>query len=99
MTGVRGRRYLVMLALRAGLVGWYAAVGLLLVPRWTKSELVGLAARDFGRTLSIGGVSFNPFTWKLQITDFSLPDSDGRPMISFGRLQVALGIASVPRLA
>ena len=99
MPGVRGRRWLVILAVLAGLVGLYAAVGFLLVPRWTRSELVGFTARDFGRTLSIGDVSFNPFTWTLEITDFSLPDADGRPMISFGRLTVAVGISSVPRLA
>src|SRR5487761_1495989 len=99
MPGVRGRRWLVILAVLAGLVGVYAAVGFLLVPRWTRSELVGVTARDFGRTLSIGDVSFNPFTWTLEITDFSLPDADGRPMISFGRLTVAVGISSVPRLA
>jgi uncharacterized protein involved in outer membrane biogenesis len=99
MPGVRGRRWLVILAVLVGLVALYAAVGFLLVPRWTRSELVQLTARDFGRTLSIGGVSFNPFTWTLDITDFSLPDADGRPMISFGRLEVAVGISSVPRLA
>jgi hypothetical protein len=99
MPGVRGRRYLVILAVLAGLVGLYAAVGFLLVPRLTRSELVGLAARDFGRTLSIGDVSFNPFTWKMQITDLSLPDADGRPMVSFGRLEVAVAISSVARLA
>jgi uncharacterized protein involved in outer membrane biogenesis len=99
MPGVRGRRYLVILAILAGLVGLYAAVGFLLVPRWTRSELVQLTARDFGRTLSIGDVSFNPFTWTLRIADFSFPDVDGRPMISFGRLEVALGISSVTRLA
>ncbi|MDE2449714.1 MAG: DUF748 domain-containing protein [Gammaproteobacteria bacterium] len=99
MLGVRGRRYLVILAILAGLVGLYAAVGFLLVPHWTRSELVGLTARDFGRTLSIGDVSFNPFTLRLGISDFSLPDADGRPMISFGRLEVAVGISSVSRLA
>ena len=99
MSGVRGRRYLGLLAVLAGLVGLYAAVGFLLVPRLMRSELVGLTARDFGRTLSIGGVRFNPFTWKLAITGFSLPDADGRPMISFGRLEVAVGISSVTRLA
>jgi hypothetical protein len=99
MSGVRGRRYLVILAILTGVVGLYAAVGFLLVPHWTRSELVQLTARDFGRTLSIGDVRFNPFTWTLEITDFSLPDADGRPMIAFGRLQVAVGISSVPRLA
>jgi uncharacterized protein involved in outer membrane biogenesis len=99
MPGMRGRRYLVILAIIAGLVGLYAAVGFLLVPRWTRSELVALTARDFGRKLSIGDVSFNPFTWTLDIADFSLPDADGRPMISFQRLEVAVGISSVPRLA
>jgi hypothetical protein len=99
MPGVRGRRYLVILAILAGLVGLYAAAGFFLVPHLTRSELTGLTARDFGRTLSIGDISFNPFTWKLDISDFSLPDADGRPMISFGHLEVAVGIASVSRLA
>src|SRR5579863_1023385 len=99
MPGVRGRRWLVILAVLAGLVGLYAAAGFLLVPHLVRSELVGLTARDFGRALWIGDVSFNPFTWTLDVTDFSLPDADGRPMISFARLEVAVGISSVPRLA
>ncbi len=99
MPAVRGRRWLITLAVLAGLVGLYAAAGFLLVPRLIRSELVQFCARDFGRTLSIGDVSFNPFTWTLDITEFSLPDADGQPMISFGRLEVAVGISSVPRLA
>ncbi|MDE2263257.1 MAG: DUF748 domain-containing protein [Gammaproteobacteria bacterium] len=99
MTGVRGRRWLVILAILAGLVGLYAAVGFLLIPRLIRSELVGITGRDYGRTLTLGDVSFNPFTWKLDITSFSFPDADGRPMISFAHLQVAVGISSVSRLA
>jgi uncharacterized protein involved in outer membrane biogenesis len=99
MPGVWGRRCLIILAVLVGLVGLYAATGFLLVPRLLRSELVQLTARDFGRTLSIGDVSFNPFTWTLDIADVSLPDADGRPMISFGHLEVVVAIASVPRLA
>jgi Domain of Unknown Function (DUF748) len=99
MPGVRGRRWLVILAVLVGLVALYAAAGFLLVPRLLRSELVQLTAKDFGRTLSIGDVSFNPFTWTLDIADLSLPDADGRPMISFGRLEVVVSISSVPRLA
>lgn len=33
MPGVRGRRWLIVLGVLAGLVGLYAAVGFLLVPR------------------------------------------------------------------
>ena len=99
MPGVRGRRWLVILAVLVGLLGLYAAAGFLLVPHLLRSELVQLTARDFGRTLSVGDVSFNPFTWTLDIADFSLPDADGQPMVSFSRLEVAVGISSVPRLA
>ncbi|MGH8296648.1 MAG: hypothetical protein ACRETZ_14315, partial [Steroidobacteraceae bacterium] len=87
----RGRRYLVILAILAGLAGLYAAVGFLLVPRWIRSEVTGLAARDFGRKLSLGEVRFNPFTWTLELGDVSLPDANGRPMVTFRRLEVALG--------
>lgn len=99
MPAVRGRRYLVILAVLAGLLGAYAAAGFLLVPRWIRSELVGLTARDFGRTLSLGEVRFDPFTWTLEIGDFSLPDADGKPMVTFARLEVAVGLSSVFRLA
>jgi uncharacterized protein involved in outer membrane biogenesis len=99
MPGVRGRRWLVILAVVVGLVALYAAAGFLLVPRLLRSELVQLTAKDFGRTLSIGDVSFNPFTWTLDIADLSLPDADGRPMISFGRLEVVVSFSSVPHLA
>lgn len=99
MPGVRGRRWLITLAALAGLVGLYAAAGFILVPHLIRSELLQFSARDFGRTLSIGDVSFNPFTWRLDITEFSLPDADGQPMISFGHLEVAVAISSVPRLA
>lgn len=99
MPVLRGRRYLIIVAILAGLVGLYAAVGFLLVPRYTRAKLVEFTAQDFGRTLSIGDVRFNPFTWTLEIADFSFPDADGRPMISFGHLEVRLGMASVTRLA
>lgn len=99
MFAMRGRRYLIIVAVLAGLVGAYAAVGFLLIPHWIRSELIGLTARDYGRKLSLGDVRFNPFDWTLEITDLSFPDADGRPMIAFGRLEVALGIASVTRLA
>src|SRR6185312_3255611 len=99
MPALRGRRYLIIAAILAGLVGLYAAVGFLLVPRYTRAKLVDLTAQEFGRTLSIGEVRFNPFTWTLQVGDLSFPDADGRPMISCGHLEVRLGIASVTRLA
>jgi hypothetical protein len=99
MPAGRGRRYLVILAILAGFLGAYAAAGFLLVPRWIRSELVGLTARDFGRTLSLGEVRFDPFTWALEIKDFSLPDADGTPMVTFRRLQVAVGLSSVWHLA
>src|SRR5690348_9769674 len=99
MPALRGRRYLIIAAILAGLAGLYAAVGFLLVPRDTRAKLVDLTAQVFGRTLSIGEVRFNPFTWTLQVGDLSFPDADGRPMISCGHLEVRLGIASVTRLA
>jgi uncharacterized protein involved in outer membrane biogenesis len=99
MTAVRGRRYLLILAVLAGLVGLYAAVGFLLVPRWMRSEVVRMTAEDYGRHLSLGSVRFNPFTWTLELSDLSFPDADGRRMIGFRRLIVALGLSSIPRLA
>src|SRR5262249_39612369 len=44
---------------------------------------------------ALGEVRFNPYTLRLDLSDFALPDSDGQPMLSFRHLLVDLTVASI----
>ncbi|MDB6045571.1 MAG: hypothetical protein JWM63_4122 [Gammaproteobacteria bacterium] len=94
----RVRRYAIALAIVVLLVAAYAAAGFLAVPHFLRSGLNSFVSTHYGRTLSIGDIHFNPFTFTLDVADFSLPDTDGQAMIAFGRLHVDLEIASLWRL-
>jgi uncharacterized protein involved in outer membrane biogenesis len=81
------------------LVGGYAAAGFWLVPRLVASNVREVVASRYHRQVKLGLVTFNPFTLELVVNDFALPDADGGPLLSFARLAVRLGRASLFRLA
>ncbi len=94
----RYRRYLIALAVILGLVGVYAVAGFWGVPHFARSSAQSFVRTHYGRTLSIGDIRFNPFTLKLDISDVSLPDADGKTLLSFAHLHVDLQLASLWRL-
>jgi len=75
----------------------YAAVGFLLVPRVVRSQLLAFTTDSLKRTGTIGEIRFNPFTLTLEAHAFSLPDSDGTPLLGFSRLLLNLQVSSVWR--
>ncbi|MGH6997153.1 MAG: DUF748 domain-containing protein, partial [Phenylobacterium sp.] len=81
----------------AALVGAYAALGFWVAPKVIRSQVVKVIAEKYDRAATIGEVRFNPFTFKLEAHDFSLPDADRKPMIGFGKLAVDVSIASIWR--
>src|SRR5262249_60791329 len=95
---VRYRRYLIALAIVLVLVGAYAAAGFLAVPYFARKYAQDFVRDHYRRTVSIGEIHFNPFTFDLDISGFSLPDVDGKPMLAFGRLYVDLQLATRWRL-
>jgi hypothetical protein len=97
MASKRRREFLVLLACVALLAGAYAAAGFLLVPHLVKSQLRAFVTQNYGRSVSIGDVRFNPFTMELEAKDFSLPDIDNQPALTFHRLFVKLDLASIWR--
>lgn len=76
----------------------YTVFGYWIVPRMVRSNLVGFASEQYGRTASVGDISFRPFTLKLELHDFSLPDADGAPMLAFRRLLLDFDLSSVWRV-
>ena len=76
----------------------YTAFGFWLVPRLVRSNLVGFASEQYNRSATVGDIRFNPFTLKLELRDFSLPDADGAPLLAFRRLLLDFDVSSVWRV-
>ena len=94
----RYRRYIIAAVILLVLVGVYALAGFWAVPHFGRSAAQNFVKTHYGRTLSLGEIRFNPFTLELDISDLSLPDADGKVLLSFGHLHVDLQIASLWRL-
>ncbi|MGH8208773.1 MAG: DUF748 domain-containing protein, partial [Steroidobacteraceae bacterium] len=92
------RRYVIALSIVILLVASYAAAGFWAVPHFLRSGVRDFVSSHYQRTVSIGDIRLNPFTFTLDIGNFSLPDSDGQPMLAFGRLHLDLQIVSLWRL-
>jgi Domain of Unknown Function (DUF748) len=90
----RYRRYWIALAVVVALVGAYALVGFLAVPHFARNSLQNFVRTHYGRTLTVGGIQFNPFTFTLEVTGLSLPDADGQRLLSFERLHVDFRLAA-----
>lgn len=86
-------------AIVAGVLVAYTLLGFLLVPRIVRSQLVGTVAEAYDRQAQVGKVRFNPYTFVLEIEDFSMPDTDGRPLLGFKRLHIDFELMSILRRA
>jgi len=82
------RRRWLLLSIIGGLFAAYTAGGFLLVPYFARSAIVSYAEKDLHRHVSIGGLSFNPFSLTAEIKGFSLTEADGSPIASFDLLRV-----------
>jgi hypothetical protein len=76
----------------------YAVLGFWLVPRLVRSNLVGFASEQYNRAASVGDIRFNPFTLRLELRDFSLPDADGAQLLAFERLLLDFDVSSTWRV-
>ncbi|HEX4677414.1 MAG TPA: DUF748 domain-containing protein, partial [Steroidobacteraceae bacterium] len=92
------KRYVIALSIVVFLVALYTVAGFWAVPHFLRSGLTDFVSTHYKRKLSLGEIRFNPYTFTLDVADLSLPDSDGEPMLAFGRLHVDLEIISLLRL-
>jgi uncharacterized protein involved in outer membrane biogenesis len=83
----------------AGVLLAYTAAGFLLVPRLVRNQLVDTIAETYNRQAQVGKVRFNPYTFILEIEDFAMPDTDGRPLLGFKRLHIDFELMSILRRA
>lgn len=95
-TTIRWKRWGVGLA---GAVGVYALAGGWVLPRLIKSQLPRFVETELERKASIGDVSFNPFTLRLEAKDVRLTEADGAPLFGVGALAVEMQWRSLFRRA
>src|SRR5580698_5711325 len=92
------KRYVIALSIVVFLVALYTVAGFWAVPHFLRSGLTDFVNTHYHRKVALGDIRFNPYNFTLDVADFSLPDSDGEPMLAFGRLHVDLEIVSLWRL-
>jgi uncharacterized protein involved in outer membrane biogenesis len=83
------------LGIAASLLVVYTLVGFFLVPHLLRANAQSYVADELGRTLAIGKVSFNPFTFRLSVRDAALSEKAGAVIASFKELVVNGELASI----
>jgi uncharacterized protein involved in outer membrane biogenesis len=83
------------LGVAAALLIGYALVGFLWAPHLLRTNAQGYVADELGHSLALGKVSFNPFTFRLQVRDAVLSGKKGDAVASVGSLIVNAELASL----
>ena len=73
----------------------YTLAGFFLVPWLAKSYIESYVREDLGREITIGELTFNPFTFAADMRDFALNEADGSPIASFDLLRVDFSLSSI----
>jgi Domain of Unknown Function (DUF748) len=87
------------LGIAAGLIVVYTLLGFFLVPHLLRTNAQKYVAEELGRSLTLGKVTFNPFTFRLSIGDALLSEKSGDPIAGFKQLVVNAQLASIWRRA
>ena len=83
------------LGIAAALIVVYALVGFFWVPHLLRTNAQRYVADELDRTLALGKVSFNPFTFRLDVRDAALAEKAGGAIASFTGLIVNAQLASI----
>src|ERR1700682_1889111 len=83
----------------AGLLAVYTVAGFWLVPLVIKNHVPKFGQNELARRATIGAVSFNPYTLRLEAQDLRLAEADGAPLFAIGELAVELQGRSLVRRA
>ena len=66
-----------------------------LVPWLAKSYIESYVREDLGRQVTIGELTFNPFTFAADVRSFSLNETDGSLIASFDLLRIDFSLSSI----
>ncbi|MDO8778755.1 MAG: DUF748 domain-containing protein [Burkholderiaceae bacterium] len=96
LTNIRWRRWA---AGAAALLAAYTLAGFWLVPLLIKNQVPKFGQTELARQATIGEVRFNPYTLRLEVQDLRLAEVNGAPLVTIGKLAVALQWQSLVRRA
>jgi hypothetical protein len=77
----------------------YTVAGFWLVPLLIKNQVPKFGQTELARQATVGEVSFNPYTLRLEAQDLRLTEADGAPLFAIGKLAAELQWRSLVRRA
>ncbi|HEV7986644.1 MAG TPA: DUF748 domain-containing protein, partial [Steroidobacteraceae bacterium] len=77
-----------LLITAAALLLLYTLGGFLLLPHLARNAIIEYVQKDLHRHAAIGRLDFNPYTFTLEVHQFSLAEADDRPVASFDLFRV-----------
>ena len=84
-----------LLTVFALLIVVYTLAGFLLVPYVAKSQIEAYVRGNLKRQVTVGSISFNPYTFAAEIRGFSLNEADGSPLVKFDLFRVDFELSSI----
>ena len=98
------RNWLILIPVLLALaVGLYAAAGFWLVPKLIRSQATDYVSTELHKSLSLGEIRFNPFTFELDMRDIAIADqgrrAGQRPIVALRRLYLDFQASSLWRRA
>lgn len=88
------RQWRRMSLVAAGLLGLYALLGFLVLPRILKAQVPARLSRLLGREVSVERVRTNPFTLSVTLEGFRVKDLNGGTLLDWERLYVNWQLSS-----
>ncbi len=99
MLGWIRRRLLWVIVLPLLALGLYALAGFWWLPRFARAEATGYVREELGKSLRLGELRFNPFTFRAEATALAIDEpSSGagqKPLVGLRRLVVDFQISSL----
>jgi outer membrane protein OmpA-like peptidoglycan-associated protein len=93
---VTQQRWKTVLLIVAGIILLLAAFNAFVLPAIVKSQVIQRVEAATGRTLEIGGMSFNPFTLTVMIEDFRFSErGGGETFAAFSRARIVMSHLSL----
>ena len=92
------RRSLLLGLVLASVLGLYAAAGFWAVPRLARSQATDYVRSELGKSLSLGEIRFNPFTFRAEIADMAIREPGkpaGQPLVGWRRLTADFQVSSL----
>jgi hypothetical protein len=95
----RVRRLRTLSLIMVGLVALYALLGFLILPAYLRAKLPAMLSQQLGHPVTVGDITFNPFTLVLTVKEFDIREQDAGPLIGFAELYVNIGLSSLTNRA